>query len=414
MSVLLGAFLPSASHELYDRSVGYKPLARGLVEFGARIDFYPLRWFGLELEGAAMPGSLRYGARVALSTFSGGIAMRWPARVAPLLTAGIGMLTVQSSSVVLGDDIDLAFRYGAGVQWFIDDRWALRIDGRDVVTNRRGIGGPPAHHGEVLFALAVQFGRPRPARVARVMPADEPDTDRDGIADVYDRCPRRVGLLPDGCPRPDKDADGFLDEIDRCPDVPGEYPRGCPAGEDRDGDGIRAAADRCPEVAGSGPDGCPTATTDSDGDGILDAVDLCPREKERKNGIDDSDGCPDELPEALTAVEGVLVGVVFATGSTTLSPTALERVRKLVGTLARYPGIRIELVGHTDDQGEPEANRVLSTRRAEAVRDAMVRLGIDAARIDVRGAGEDEPIASNATAPGRAENRRIEISLVRE
>lgn len=417
MSVLVGAFLPSEQHELYDRSVGYQPLARGLVELGARIDYYPLRWFAFELEGAAMPGKTRGGDRVALSSFSGGLTLRWPGRIAPLVSGGVGVLTIQSSSAVLGDDLDLAFRYGAGLQWFIDDRWALRLDGRDVVSNRRGIGGLPAHHGEVLLAIAVQFGRPSPARATATAVPREPDTDRDGIADAYDRCPRAVGMLPDGCPRPDHDADGFLDEIDRCPREPGEYPDGCPPGaarDDADGDGIAGAADHCPEAAGSGTDGCPTATTDSDGDGIVDAVDLCPREKERRNGVDDTDGCPDEIPEAMTALEGVLTDVTFASRSTELTAGARERLRRLVATISRHPGVRFELVGHTDDQGDAAANRAISLRRAEVVRDAMVALGVDAGRIQVRGAGEDEPIASNATPQGRATNRRIELAILRE
>ncbi len=92
----------------------------------------------------------------------------------------------------------------------------------------------------------------------------------------------------------DSDGDGVMDNDDKCPDVKGEAPDGCPP-KDSDGDGVADSKDKCPNEKGEPPDGCPS-TRDSDGDGIIDSKDKCPNEPETKNGFEDDDGCPDELP----------------------------------------------------------------------------------------------------------------------
>lgn len=73
----------------------------------------------------------------------------------------------------------------------------------------------------------------------------------------------------------------------------------------------------------------------------------------------------------------------------------------------------MEIRGHTDAAGNAEANRALSLRRAQAVRDAFVRMGLPPSRLTAVGAGQDEPVADNSTVEGRARNRRVEIRLVR-
>jgi len=76
--------------------------------------------------------------------------------------------------------------------------------------------------------------------------------------------------------------------------------------------------------------------------------------------------------------------------------------------------IAIDVVGHTDSVGTEEYNQELSVRRANAVKEYMVSEGIDPGLINVKGMGEAEPVASNATAEGRAQNRRVEISVALE
>ncbi|MCA9717291.1 MAG: OmpA family protein, partial [Myxococcales bacterium] len=77
-----------------------------------------------------------------------------------------------------------------------------------------------------------------------------------------------------------------------------------------------------------------------------------------------------------------------------------------------FPSIRIEISGHTDSIGDPEYNKDLSRRRAEAVKSYLVENGIAPDRVETRGAGMDEPVASNQTAAGRAKNRRIEFTIL--
>ena len=73
--------------------------------------------------------------------------------------------------------------------------------------------------------------------------------------------------------------------------------------------------------------------------------------------------------------------------------------------------VDIDVIGHTDSDGTEEYNQALSVRRAESVRDYMVSEGVDASIIDVSGQGESDPIASNATKEGRAQNRRVDIHV---
>jgi outer membrane protein OmpA-like peptidoglycan-associated protein len=114
------------------------------------------------------------------------------------------------------------------------------------------------------------------------------------------------------------------------------------------------------------------------------------------------------------AVVTVIEGTAFQFGSEQLTENAggsLLRVARLIDLV--QPS-RVRLVGHTDSQGDDEANRRLSQRRAQTVRDWLVRnRGLPAARLVVEGRGEDQPIASNDTPEGRRANRRVEVILDR-
>jgi OOP family OmpA-OmpF porin len=215
---------------------------------------------------------------------------------------------------------------------------------------------------------------------------------------------------PQPQPPPDRDGDGVLDRDDQCIDVPGEKPSGCPPPADRDGDGFRDPDDACPDVAGIAPDGCPDR--DPDKDGILDPDDACPDKPESKNGFEDGDGCPDEVPGEFGQLE-VLQGVFFDTNKDTLRPESRKRLDEAVAALQKHASVRVEVSGHTDSTGNREHNMELSQRRADAVKRYLVEHGIDAARIETRGAGPDEPLDSNATKSGRAQNRRIEFRILR-
>jgi outer membrane protein OmpA-like peptidoglycan-associated protein len=104
----------------------------------------------------------------------------------------------------------------------------------------------------------------------------------------------------------------------------------------------------------------------------------------------------------------VLQGVEFDTGKATIRPSSFARLDGIVEYLAHKQDARIEISGHTDNVGVPANNKTLSTKRAEACRDYLVGQGIDAARVQAVGYGDERPIASNDTAEGRQTNRRIE------
>lgn len=102
----------------------------------------------------------------------------------------------------------------------------------------------------------------------------------------------------------------------------------------------------------------------------------------------------------------------FPPGAGTLPEGPIESLDRLAALLTKRADLKLRLVGHTDSVGDAEANRTLSEARAAAVRAALIARGIDAERLLAEGAGEDEPIADNASAQGRARNRRVELYLL--
>jgi outer membrane protein OmpA-like peptidoglycan-associated protein len=106
-----------------------------------------------------------------------------------------------------------------------------------------------------------------------------------------------------------------------------------------------------------------------------------------------------------------IAGVQFATGAATLNESAREALARFAGIVGVYPSMKFRVEGHTDSTGGYEFNRDLSFQRASAVREYLVRQGVESSRIDVEGLGPDRPVASNDTSEGRARNRRVEIIL---
>ncbi len=104
--------------------------------------------------------------------------------------------------------------------------------------------------------------------------------------------------------------------------------------------------------------------------------------------------------------------VLFATGRATLMPGGLQTVDRLANFLQKYPDRNVLIEGHTDSVGRAEYNMGLSQRRADAVRKALMDRGIGAERITTKGYGESYPVASNKTAAGRQENRRVEVVVL--
>ncbi|WP_414040856.1 OmpA family protein [Acidithiobacillus sp. M4-SHS-6] len=99
----------------------------------------------------------------------------------------------------------------------------------------------------------------------------------------------------------------------------------------------------------------------------------------------------------------------FDFNKATLRPDAMAQVRQLAQVLQSHPTWRVGLDGHTDAVGSPEVNQKLSADRAAAVKSALVSLGVSALQVATRGLGATQPVASNATTEGRAQNRRVEV-----
>ena len=113
--------------------------------------------------------------------------------------------------------------------------------------------------------------------------------------------------------------------------------------------------------------------------------------------------------------EGIAItfpsGLLFPFDSDQLHPEARDNLTRLAGSLQEYDDTRVLIVGHTDSVGSAQYNQGLSERRARSAADHLVRQGIDRSRIDMVGAGELEPIATNETAEGRSQNRRVEVAI---
>jgi len=101
--------------------------------------------------------------------------------------------------------------------------------------------------------------------------------------------------------------------------------------------------------------------------------------------------------------------VLFDTGKYTLRPIAREKLARVGGIVLSHPGLRIEVEGHTDSVGSDAYNQKLSEQRAASVREYLVTQGLAADILTARGFGETMPVASNDTAAGRQQNRRVEL-----
>jgi len=235
------------------------------------------------------------------------------------------------------------------------------------------------------------------------------DQDGDGILDKDDECPTVAGPVENkGCPWGDKDNDGILDKDDKCPDVAGPAANnGCPW-EDKDKDGVLDKDDKCPTVAGPKENaGCPWP--DTDGDGVLDKDDKCPKVK----GTVANNGCPEVTTEVIKKLNDFSKSILFDTSKATIKAESNAKLEEIVKVMNEYSNANFKLEGHTDSTGNAAKNLQLSKDRAAAVKDYLIAKGISASRLSSEGYGITKPIASNKTVAGRAENRRVEIILVK-
>ena len=180
-----------------------------------------------------------------------------------------------------------------------------------------------------------------------------------------------------------------------------------PVMRDSDGDGLNDLAEV--EVYGTDPN-----HLDSDNGGVRDGDEV-------QRGANPLDAGDDFLPEQILEEDHQPVPaplyelpvVYFHSGSLQLVAEAQTNLERAAEYMRKNPGVRVELRSHSDSEGARAVNLQLSRRRAEVVKNFLVKLGIESERLRMRACGEAYPVASNATEEGRLLNRRVELIPVR-
>ncbi len=260
------------------------------------------------------------------------------------------------------------------------------------------------------------------------------DNDRDGVLDVSDQCP----MIPedidsfqdaDGCPDPDNDGDGIPETSDACPNaaetVNGlQDADGCPDDKpfvDTDGDGYQDEEDGCPFDpedfdTWQDEDGCPD--TDNDSDGIFDIDDACPLDPETINQYLDEDGCPDSAPTRVVVQNDKITiteKIFFEYNRAVIKALSFELLDEVASVINDHPKLLlIQIEGHTDADGTDGYNLKLSQRRADAVLDYLAGAGVEVERLVAKGFGESLPIDTNDSVDGKAQNRRVEFTILEQ
>ena len=180
----------------------------------------------------------------------------------------------------------------------------------------------------------------------------------------------------------------MIDSQDACPNTP--------YGEAVDAQG-------CPVKQ---PEPAPEPPKDSDGDGVIDGLDACP--DTASDLVVDAQGCPKLVDKTVT----IRLNVQFDTDQAIVKPDYFSEIERVAEFMRTYPNTQVVIEGHTDSRGAESYNRTLSQQRADAVQRVLVEtFAIDAQRVDAKGYGEAQPIASNETAEGRRQNRRVDAVI---
>ncbi len=202
----------------------------------------------------------------------------------------------------------------------------------------------------------------------------------------------------------DNDSDGVLNRFDKCPNTKrGESVDkfGCLIKNDVDNDGVPDQNDKCPKtIKGVAVDtqGC---ELDSDNDGIVDSIDECANTS--KDFIVDGYGCP----------QTTTLNINFEYKKYNVSKELVEGLKGFALFLKENSGYQIIIYGYTDSVGTKKSNKILSQKRANVIKESLMRYGISITRLTAIGMGDTNPLATNTDEEGRAKNRRIEVELIR-
>jgi outer membrane protein OmpA-like peptidoglycan-associated protein len=407
------------------QKLDYGLALQGSVRPGLVLDPFVLQ---LALSEWLFPSSSGYGRATLLG---GGLRLEPP-------VGDLGRLfaDVHAGAGLTGGLTRFMFDAGVGVEWSLGSGLAIGPVLRyGQVHANSGDGTGDAKFWSLAVSLTWRTPRPPVSSPTPLAPAPPPppprpapprDRDRDGIPDDVDACPDQpAGAHPDrnpgrkGCPVGDADHDGVTDDVDQCVDQPAgptpdpERP-GCPD-RDSDGDGVLDHQDQCPrEPAGALPDrsrpGCPAP--DRDHDFVADDVDACPDKPGAPSDDPKKNGCPGLVLVDATHIR-INKPVFFATNEDTILKKSFPVLQAVADALKNTPGVKkVSVEGHTDNRGKDDHNLELSQRRADSVRRWLVEHGIEPERLEAKGYGSTQPLRTNKTSAGRAENRRVEFTIV--
>lgn len=294
----------------------------------------------------------------------------------PLAKIGVGYETIDKH---LADNKDsVFFDVGVGAKVPFTDAIALKLEAIYMLKNNDNRWD---NNLALLAGINFAFG---PKAAPAPVPAPEPvpvdgDDDEDGVKNSKDKCPNTP----------------FESKVDE---------NGCTIDGDDDNDGVLNSKDKCPKSTygrAVDADGC-CIDGDDDQDGVLNSVDKCPTTP--KGSVVDSEGC----------TKIVNLHINFETASYTIDEASKPNVKAFADFLKARSNFDAKIIGHTDSVGSVANNQKLSDNRANAVKEMIVGYGVEASRITTEGMGESAPTATNDTADGRAENRRIEAELIKK
>ena len=120
-------------------------------------------------------------------------------------------------------------------------------------------------------------------------------------------------------------------------------------------------------------------------------------------------GGDDKYKKIVTEGKFITHGILFDMNKASIKPESTGALKEIVSLMKAHPDLQFEIDGHTDSDGNPDANVRLSQQRADAVKAALVNRGIDASRLSTKGFGASKPMDTNGTAEGKANNRRVEF-----
>ena len=440
---------PMAGFTLFDGDFNWPdghPLADKLY-LGGRLGYQYGPLWAFELASGVTPTreDVEGGADVSFLHATANVVMSpWASRVGGpyfFVGGGAGRLSSKGAASASTSDEHVnqgLLEAGGGVRLWLTDAIGVRLEAREAHwLPKETKDAPSVNYLTLSGGLTLALG------------AKGRDTDGDGVPDSRDKCvetPRGARVDAKGCPL-DTDGDGVFDGLDKCP----ETPKGCTVGEtgcqsDADGDFVCDGLDQCadtPKGATVDAKGCPS---DADGDGVLDGIDQCantlkgctvdakgcPSDADGDGVCDGLDQCPDtpaglkvdekgcviELIERETELMDTgkirLQNIQFDTGQATLKPESFQTL-DVVGTLlTQWPQLKIEVAGHTDNVGGAARNKKLSLWRAHSVLAYMKGkyAAIDSTRFTVKGYGKDKPLVPNTSDENKAQNRRVEFTVL--